>query len=366
MDELSRLTRGKWRPATLSRLSALGARKSDQFDLLEAHWSALVESLGSTSGDKFADDAGPHSRRSRLGLRASWRTCRARPWRSSSRRCCVRARSCRCCAVRACALCATLRLDQLTEAGDGGALMLKRMERARASAARRETWRSRCTCASCRTQTRSCARSCTSRRRSGRSTRRTSCSPRQGFTHKPGQDYVSFATMVQRRYIAILQCAAVAIGVPALCADKKLHAAASSAPTCWAAREPRRPNVNAISAGRARCRAAITQVSGTRPSMRARGTCLLDARGATTRRTRCGSACRRPLVTATGNALDASPPLPATWPALRFLTRSSRSSSPSASRQPRAPRLAGLPAQAPQAARAGERDSAPQEAQPPR
>ncbi len=24
------------------------------------------------------------------------------------------------------------------------------------------------------------------------------------FTHKPGQDYVSFATMVQRRYIAIL------------------------------------------------------------------------------------------------------------------------------------------------------------------
>jgi hypothetical protein len=30
--------------------------------------------------------------------------------------------------------------------------------------------------------------------------------------------------MVQRRYIAILQCAAVAIGVPALFADKKLHA----------------------------------------------------------------------------------------------------------------------------------------------
>ena len=46
----------------------------------------------------------------------------------------------------------------------------------------------------------------------------------EGFTHKPGQDYVSFATMVQRRYIAILQCAAVAIGVPALFAEKKLHA----------------------------------------------------------------------------------------------------------------------------------------------
>ena len=46
----------------------------------------------------------------------------------------------------------------------------------------------------------------------------------EGFAHKPGQDYVSFATMVQRRYIAILQCACFAIGVPALFADKKLHA----------------------------------------------------------------------------------------------------------------------------------------------
>ncbi len=46
----------------------------------------------------------------------------------------------------------------------------------------------------------------------------------EGFTHKSEQDYVSFATMVQRRYIAILQCAAIAIGVPALFAEKKLHA----------------------------------------------------------------------------------------------------------------------------------------------
>ncbi len=45
----------------------------------------------------------------------------------------------------------------------------------------------------------------------------------EGFTHKPGQNYVSFATMVQRRYIAILQCAAVAIGMPALFAEKNLH-----------------------------------------------------------------------------------------------------------------------------------------------
>ncbi len=35
---------------------------------------------------------------------------------------------------------------------------------------------------------------------------------------------MSFATMVQRRYISILQCAAIAIGVPALFAEKKLHA----------------------------------------------------------------------------------------------------------------------------------------------
>jgi hypothetical protein len=55
LDDLSRLTRERWRPATLSRLSALGARKSDQFDLLETHWSALVENLGSTSGEQFAD-----------------------------------------------------------------------------------------------------------------------------------------------------------------------------------------------------------------------------------------------------------------------------------------------------------------------
>ena len=56
LDELSRLTHEKWRPATLSRLSALGARKSDQFDLLEQNWEKLVEYLGSTSGEQFAED----------------------------------------------------------------------------------------------------------------------------------------------------------------------------------------------------------------------------------------------------------------------------------------------------------------------
>ena len=56
LDELSRLTRERWRPATLSRLSALGARKSDQFDLLEQNWEKLVEYLGSTSGEQFAEN----------------------------------------------------------------------------------------------------------------------------------------------------------------------------------------------------------------------------------------------------------------------------------------------------------------------
>ncbi len=44
------------------------------------------------------------------------------------------------------------------------------------------------------------------------------------FARKPGQDYVSFAAMVQRCYIAILQSAVVAIGVPALFTENKLHA----------------------------------------------------------------------------------------------------------------------------------------------
>ena len=37
------------------------------------------------------------------------------------------------------------------------------------------------------------------------------------------------------------------------------------AQTSWAVREPRRPSVNAISAGRARCKAATTRASSTRP-----------------------------------------------------------------------------------------------------
>jgi hypothetical protein len=105
LDELSRLTRERWRPATLSRLSALGARKSDQFDLLETHWSALVEYLGSTSGEQFADHcrAAQPSQPTSIACEQAYLSCRASPWRSWSRRCCVRAHSCRFCAAPACA-----------------------------------------------------------------------------------------------------------------------------------------------------------------------------------------------------------------------------------------------------------------------
>jgi hypothetical protein len=55
LDDLSRLTREKWRPATLSRLGALGAHKSDQLDLLEQNWEKLVEYLGDTAAEQFAE-----------------------------------------------------------------------------------------------------------------------------------------------------------------------------------------------------------------------------------------------------------------------------------------------------------------------
>jgi hypothetical protein len=55
-DEINALTREKLRPEKLTRLNALGSRKSDQFDLLEQNWSALVEYLGCTCGEQFAED----------------------------------------------------------------------------------------------------------------------------------------------------------------------------------------------------------------------------------------------------------------------------------------------------------------------
>ena len=105
LDELSRLTRERWRPATLSRLSALGARKSDQFDLLEQNWEKLSENLGGTAGEQFADHcrAAQPSQPTSIACEQAYLSCRASPWRSWSRRCCVRVRLCPCCAAPACA-----------------------------------------------------------------------------------------------------------------------------------------------------------------------------------------------------------------------------------------------------------------------
>jgi hypothetical protein len=99
-DEIRALTREKLRPEKLTRLNALGARKSDQFDLLEQNWEKLIEYLGCTSGEQFALDAGLRSPHSRHRSRARWRTFHASLWRSWSKLCCVRARSSRCFAVR--------------------------------------------------------------------------------------------------------------------------------------------------------------------------------------------------------------------------------------------------------------------------
>jgi hypothetical protein len=100
-DKINALTRDKLRPEKLTRLNALGARKSDQFDLLEQNWAKLIEYLGYSSGKQFALDcraAQPITSRHRS--RARWRTFHASLWRSWSRLCCVRARSSRCFAVR--------------------------------------------------------------------------------------------------------------------------------------------------------------------------------------------------------------------------------------------------------------------------
>jgi hypothetical protein len=154
LDELSRLTRERWRPATLSRLSALGAWKSDQFDLLEAHWSAMVAYLGSTSGEQFADDCRAAQPSQPTSIACELAYLSRKPVAEVAL---LRTRAfvslLRCTGMRSITA-VTLRLEQFTEAWS-------------ASAARRGTWRSRSTFASCRTQTRSCARSCTSRRRSG-------------------------------------------------------------------------------------------------------------------------------------------------------------------------------------------------------
>jgi hypothetical protein len=115
----------------------------------------------------------------------------------------------------------TLRLDQFTEAGsESGALLLKRMERKCGSARNADKPVYVCVVPHANAKLCPIVHIAAALGQVDPAYELFA----EGFTHKPGQDYVSFATRVQRRYIAVLQSAAVAIGVPALFADKKLHA----------------------------------------------------------------------------------------------------------------------------------------------
>jgi hypothetical protein len=234
LDELSRLTRERWRPATLSRLSALGARKSDQFDLLEQNWEKLVEYLGDTAGEQFAEHC-----RAALPSQPTSIACElaylSRKPAVELEQALLRTRAfvslLRCTGMRSITA-VTLRLDQFSEVGDG-VLLLKRMERKCGSA--RNVEKPVYVCVVPHADPKLCpivhiaAALNVSLSRNHEEGSEMELDPAyelfaESFTHKPGQDYVSFATMVQRRYIAILQCAAVAIGVPALFSEKKLHA----------------------------------------------------------------------------------------------------------------------------------------------
>ncbi len=221
---------------TLSRLSALGARKSDQFDLLEAHWSVLVEYLGSTSGEQFAEDCRAAQSSQPTSIACELAYLSRKPV-AELEQALLRTRAfvsmLRCTGMRSITA-VTLRLDQFTEVGsESGALMLKRMERKCGSA--RNVEKPVYVCVVPHADPKLCPIVHIAAALSVRLSRNQEESLEmeldpayelfaEGFTHKLGQEYVSFATMVQRRYIAILQCACFAIGVPALFSEKKLHA----------------------------------------------------------------------------------------------------------------------------------------------
>ena len=225
LDDLSRLTREKWRPATLSRLSALGARKSDQFDLLEQNWEKLVEYLGSTSGEQFAENCRAALPAQPTSIACELAYLSRKPvgeLEQALRRTRALVSLLRCTGMRSITA-VTLRLDQFTEAGsESGVLLLKRHERKCGSA--RNVEKPVYVCVVPHADPKLCPILHIAAALGNREIDPTYELFAEGFTKKPGQDYVSFATMVQRRYIAILQCAAVAIGVPALFAEKKLHA----------------------------------------------------------------------------------------------------------------------------------------------
>jgi hypothetical protein len=221
-DEITALTRDKLRPDKLTRLNALGSRKSDQFDLLEQNWDTLIEYLGSTSGEQFAEDCRTAQPSQKTSIACEMAYLSRKPV-VELEQALLRTRAfvslLRCTGMRSITA-VTLRLDQFTEAGDGGALLLKRMERKCGST--RNVEKPIFVCVVPHADPKLCPIVHIAEALG-------QVDPAyelfaEGFTHKPGQDYVSFATMVQRRYIAILQCACFAIGVSALFADKKLHA----------------------------------------------------------------------------------------------------------------------------------------------
>jgi hypothetical protein len=87
----------------------------DQFDLLEQNWEKLVEYLGGTAGEQFAEGcraAQPSQPRPRS--RASWRTLEQALLRTRAFVSMLRYMG----MLPITAV--TLRLDQFTEAGDGG------------------------------------------------------------------------------------------------------------------------------------------------------------------------------------------------------------------------------------------------------
>jgi hypothetical protein len=211
-DDINALTRDKLRPEKLTRLNALGARKSDQFDLLEQNWAKLIEYLGYTSGKQFAIDYRAAQPSQPTSIASEMAHLSRKPV-AELEQALLRTRAfislLRCTGMRSITA-ITLRLDQFAQT-EGGALLLKRMERKCGST--RNVEKPIFVCVVPHADPKLCpivhiAAAV------GHHTDPTYELFADGFTHKPGQDYVSFATMVQRRYIAILQCATVAIGVP--------------------------------------------------------------------------------------------------------------------------------------------------------
>ena len=129
-DEINALTRDKLRPEKLTRLNALGARKSDQFDRLEQNWAKLIEYLGYTSGKQFALDCRAAQPSQPTSIASEMAHLSRKPV-AELEQALLRTRAfislLRCTGMRSITA-VTLRLDQFAET-EGSALLLKRMER---------------------------------------------------------------------------------------------------------------------------------------------------------------------------------------------------------------------------------------------